>query len=49
MRGQAVDVRLADVSSASIRDAARQLGLGGVGYYRGEDFVHLDTGRIRHW
>ena len=49
MRGQAVDVRLADVSSASIRDAARELGLGGVGYYRGEDFVHLDTGRIRHW
>lgn len=49
MRGKAVDVRLADVSSASIRDAARELGLGGVGYYRGQDFVHLDTGRIRHW
>jgi uncharacterized protein YcbK (DUF882 family) len=49
MRGQAIDVRLADVSSASIRDAAREMGQGGVGYYRGEDFVHLDTGRVRHW
>jgi len=49
MRGQAIDVRLADVSSASIRDAALELGRGGVGYYRGEDFVHLDTGRTRHW
>jgi uncharacterized protein YcbK (DUF882 family) len=49
MRGQAIDVRLADVQSASIRDAARELGLGGVGFYRGEDFVHLDTGRVRHW
>jgi uncharacterized protein YcbK (DUF882 family) len=49
MVGQAIDVRLADVSTASIRDAALDLGQGGVGYYRGADFVHLDTGRIRHW
>jgi uncharacterized protein YcbK (DUF882 family) len=49
MLGQAIDVRLADVSSATIRDAALDLGQGGVGYYRGSDFVHLDTGRVRHW
>jgi uncharacterized protein YcbK (DUF882 family) len=49
MQGQAIDVRLADVSSASIRDAALELGRGGVGFYRGEDFVHIDTGRVRHW
>jgi uncharacterized protein YcbK (DUF882 family) len=49
MRGQAIDVRLADVPSASVRDAALELARGGVGYYRAEDFVHIDTGRVRHW
>ena len=49
MTGQAIDVRLADVSTASIRDAALDLGKGGVGFYRDADFVHVDTGRVRHW
>ena len=49
MTGQAIDVRLADVSTDFIRDAALDLGKGGVGYYRDADFVHVDTGRVRHW
>jgi uncharacterized protein YcbK (DUF882 family) len=49
MQGRAIDVRLADVSSASLRDAAVELQRGGVGYYRGPDFVHVDTGRVRRW
>jgi uncharacterized protein YcbK (DUF882 family) len=49
MRGQAIDVRLADVSTSFIRDAALDLGRGGVGFYPGEDFVHIDTGRVRRW
>ena len=32
-----------------LRDAARSLRLGGVGFYPGSNFVHLDTGRIRGW
>jgi uncharacterized protein YcbK (DUF882 family) len=47
--GRAVDVRLADVGSAALRDAAIGLQRGGVGYYRGPDFVHVDTGRVRRW
>jgi uncharacterized protein YcbK (DUF882 family) len=47
--GRAIDVRLADVASSSLRDAALELGRGGVGYYRSSDFVHVDTGRIRRW
>ena len=49
MRGQAIDIRLADVPLAHLRDAARSLGAGGVGYYPGSDFVHVDTGRLRYW
>ena len=49
LQGRAIDVRLADVSSVSLRDAAVELRRGGVGYYRGPDFVHVDTGRVRRW
>jgi uncharacterized protein YcbK (DUF882 family) len=49
LQGRAIDVRLADVSSAVLRDAAVELQRGGVGYYRGPDFVHVDTGRVRRW
>jgi uncharacterized protein YcbK (DUF882 family) len=49
LQGRAIDVRLADVETASLRDAALELSRGGVGYYRGPDFVHVDTGRVRRW
>jgi uncharacterized protein YcbK (DUF882 family) len=47
--GRAIDVRLADVDLADLRDAALSLKRGGVGYYRESRFVHLDTGRVRRW
>jgi uncharacterized protein YcbK (DUF882 family) len=49
VQGRAIDVRLADVRTAVLRDAACELGRGGVGYYRRSDFVHVDTGRVRTW
>ena len=49
LRGQAIDIRLADVPLATLRDAARLMRSGGVGYYAASDFVHLDTGRVRSW
>jgi uncharacterized protein YcbK (DUF882 family) len=49
LQGRAIDVRLADVRSVVLRDAALELSRGGVGYYRGPDFVHVDTGRVRRW
>ncbi len=49
MQGQALDIRLAGVDTAKVRDAALALRAGGVGYYRKSDFVHVDTGRVRHW
>jgi uncharacterized protein YcbK (DUF882 family) len=49
LQGRAIDVRLPGVALADLRDAALSLRAGGVGYYARENFVHLDTGRVRHW
>jgi len=49
MKGQAIDIRLADVPLASLRGAALEARRGGVGYYPASDFVHVDTGRFRTW
>ncbi|MGA3210073.1 MAG: DUF882 domain-containing protein [Terriglobales bacterium] len=49
MQAQAIDIRVPGVPTAVLRDAALRLGRGGVGYYPGSEFVHVDTGRVRHW
>lgn len=49
LSGQAIDLRLSDIPLATLRDAALSLAAGGVGYYPGSNFVHLDSGRIRRW
>jgi uncharacterized protein YcbK (DUF882 family) len=49
MQGQAIDIRVAGVPLDGLRRAALDLRRGGVGYYPASDFVHVDTGRVRHW
>lgn len=49
LEGRAIDIRLPDVPLADLRDAALSLRAGGVGYYPGSRFVHLDTGHARRW
>lgn len=49
MEGKAIDVRIPGVPLAELRDAALSLQAGGVGYYPREQFVHIDTGRVRSW
>ena len=49
MDGRAIDIRVADVELANLRDAALGMARGGVGFYPGSDFVHVDTGRVRRW
>ncbi|MNS95832.1 Peptidase M15 [compost metagenome] len=49
MDGKAIDIRVAGVPLGDLRDAAKTLKGGGVGFYQGEQFVHLDTGRVRYW
>ncbi len=49
VHGMAIDIRVPGRDLAQVRKAAVALQGGGVGYYRGPNFVHLDTGRVRYW
>lgn len=47
--GKAIDIRIPGVDLGYLRKAALSLKEGGVGYYPAQDFVHVDTGRVRFW
>jgi uncharacterized protein YcbK (DUF882 family) len=47
--GQAVDISVPGRWAAEVRRVATALQVGGVGYYPGANFVHVDTGRVRYW
>ncbi len=49
MNGNAMDIRFPGVPVFRIRQAARSLNMGGVGFYPRSGFVHLDTGPVRYW
>jgi|FLOH01.1.fsa_nt_gi uncharacterized protein YcbK (DUF882 family) len=49
MTGQALDIRLPGLSTRELRNVARSLRRGGVGYYPKSNFVHIDTGPVRTW
>lgn len=48
-QGLAIDVRVPGVPLTRLRDTAKSLQAGGVGFYPRSDFVHLDIGRVRYW
>ena len=49
LEGKAIDIRMPGRDLASLHKVAMSLGAGGVGYYPDSQFVHMDTGRVRHW
>lgn len=49
MDGRAIDIRITGFATRKLREHALSLQKGGVGYYAGSDFVHVDTGRVRSW
>jgi uncharacterized protein YcbK (DUF882 family) len=49
MQGKAIDIRLPGFKTRQLRNVARHLKIGGVGYYAKSDFVHVDIGRVRYW
>ena len=49
MNGNAIDISMPGVPVLKIRQVARSLGMGGVGFYPRSGFVHIDTGPVRYW
>lgn len=49
MTGQAIDIRLPGYSTYKVYKLAADLRVGGTGYYKRSNFVHLDTGKVRRW
>lgn len=49
VKGRAADIRLTGVNTKSLCSEAMKLKAGGVGYYPKSNFVHVDTGKVRHW
>lgn len=49
MRGWAADIKIDGVRTSALRDAAKALRAGGVGYYPSDGFVHVDVGPVRYW
>ncbi|NJM34871.1 MAG: DUF882 domain-containing protein [Rhodomicrobium sp.] len=49
--GEAADIHFPDISVKQLRNSALIRERGGVGYYPTSSipFVHVDTGRVRHW
>lgn len=49
--GQAMDFYIPGASMTRVREAGMMLQRGGVGFYPGSanQFVHMDTGSVRHW
>jgi len=49
MHGKAMDIQIPGISTYELRQFALSLGKGGVGYYPGRQFVHVDVGPVRQW
>lgn len=49
MLGWAADIRISGYSSKAIKNFAKKLEVGGVGYYPDMRFVHVDIGDVRYW
>ena len=49
MEGMAADVIIPGVSARELRNFAKTLQAGGVGYYGRRAFVHIDVGPVRSW
>ncbi len=49
VKGNAADIRIPGLKVDALKRLARAVGVGGVGIYSRNGFVHVDVGRVREW
>lgn len=49
VRGKAIDFSVDNLSPNHLTTIAKAFEVGGVGFYPGRDFIHIDTGDVRYW
>ncbi len=49
MHAKAIDIRMPDRDFNTLHRTALSMEAGGVGRYRNSQFIHVDTGPVRHW
>lgn len=49
MKGLAADIHIPGTSTTLLAAMSRLIGTGGVGIYPRNNFIHIDTGRVRMW
>lgn len=49
MSGKAMDFRIPGLNLRHVHKATLASSIGGVGYYSRSGYIHMDTGRKRHW
>jgi uncharacterized protein YcbK (DUF882 family) len=49
MQGKAIDIAIPQIGTETVRRTALSLRAGGVGFYPGPGFVHIDSGPFRTW
>lgn len=46
---KAADIAIKGYNSRQLKIIAQRLGAGGIGQYRGSNFIHVDSGPVREW
>lgn len=49
MKGKAVDFTIPSYKISKLHKIAERAAVGGLGYYPRKNFIHVDTGAVRHW
>ena len=49
IEARAADIYIPGIKTRTLQKTALAMQSGGVGYYGHSGFVHIDTGRVRHW
>lgn len=47
--GKAIDFSIRKTNMKKVFNQIKRMKLGGVGYYTKNNFIHIDTGRVRFW